>query len=1717
VTADDTDGSSDSAVLDVEIVDDVPTANADTDSVSEGGTADGNVFTGVGGSDANATDGVADVTGADGATVTGVAAGAVAGPVSGNLGGVGIAGDHGTLILNADGSYTYESDPNSVTAPGDTDVFTYTIMDGDGDTSTTTLTINIDDVTLVADNDDVTVNEAALDLVQDDRPGTIDDDLAASLVTGSQPGLDTETVSGQLNVAGNGVTYSLVNFTGNNGEFNLNADGSYTYTLTDPVDGPDNDNSTNTFNNVETVTYLATDADGNTVQGTITIDVIDDVPTARPDTDSVVSGGEADGNVFTGVGGSDANMSDGVADEPGADGATVTGVAAGNVVGPVAGNLGGLGIAGSFGTLTLNADGSYTYEADPNVTGVDVFTYTITDGDGDTSTTTLTINVNPSDLAASNEDAIVDEAALDLVQDDRTGTINDDLAPGTVTGSLPGLDTETVSGNLSDNTTGGAGGNTFAIVGSNLGTYGQIQINSDGTWTYTLTAPVDGPTADNGANTLNNQETFTYEVTDSDGNTTQSTITIDIKDDIPTASADTDSVTEGALLDSGTDSVLDNDEGGADGIQSIVGVRADGNPADTTSDVSGGVGNPIAGDYGTLTLNADGTYTYQSTANAITGDEQDVFVYTIVDEDGDLSTTTLTIDVANVTLAPDNETAQVEEASLDMVADDRGAPGASVEDDLAAGTVDGSNPGGITETTFGQLNVTDATTYTLVGSNMGSYGQIQINSDGSYTYTLTSPVDGDLTNPDQSGNNGNNVYTGDAVEVFTYEAQDANGNTVQGTITVSIVDDVPTATNDGEIETVDDNATGVVIGTVAEIIANDNFGADGAGSPSVTNISAGSLGGTVTINGGNLVYTSATDITDPYADQVETFTYTIVDGDGDTTTATFQVRLTDGGPVTGTATALLDDDGLTGGNNSNDDLDADVGDAVAGQGDETLWVGTLGGSFGVDSSGGSFSFANLDATSAVAGLDIVTFDWDAGTNTLTATITASPEASRVGTDLFTVEVTDTSTGAYEVNLLQNFLHAGGDNGELLANIASMDLSYLISDGEGESVNGTLTINFGDDAPLDFTPDSGFINDVTDPLVPQAITEALNLSIGADTPAQIAFAASLDGTAVIDQNTLEPVTVGGVALTYYIAPNGDLVATTGASHDTGVEGFRFELDPSTSEYTLTILENLSNGTSTEFNDLTSSAAGNVSFRTIGEDVGDGTEVDVLLSASDNGTQVTVNTDSDSIGAANQSVSAGQTVRIDFLNGITTDGGNVDTGLAWTGQEDTSSFQQFIPQVQGNQAQTTGIDVYALDSTLASGQAPDTDPTDGFGGDSVQITEVTVNKFNGGAPIEFDIADGVSQTKNGITVEFNSGGGETWVTIGGLQEGDQYAIGTGANTFNGVAVTVLDDAGQDWTQDDLDLGIFSIGSFNAGDDIELSVGVTVTDEDGDTADGTIDVTIDQDGSGPPVAPVVLDLDGGGNAFSSLDAGIAYDYSGDGVKAKTAWVAAGSAILAYDINADGMVTDASEFVFGGEDMTDLEALAANYDTNGDGTLDASDSTYGKFGVWLDSNLDGNSDAGEFVSLSDAGITSIELTSDGIAYDAAGGDVTVHGTASFTWADGSTGEVSDASFAVGGNVDAAMDALLTMTADGAQSTQDAGTQQVALAEAMSDVSDNEAIDAIVDYFAGTQEVTMKLADSVNEGHDVLDIGLVNAGAMFQGSLIVDMAEDASALAAAA
>ncbi|WP_454870516.1 retention module-containing protein [Pseudomonas lini] len=756
VVATDIDGSTALGQINVNVVDDLPTANPDLATIAEGATASGNVLDN-------------DVGGADGPALSGAVVGVRAGSDTSTsaIGGLNtqINGTYGYLTLDANGNAVYHSNPNSVSAPGATDVFTYTVRDADGDESTTTITINVADCTLVAASDsDVTVHEKALDLTQDGQ------DLAAGTVTGSESGNPGETGSGTLvgSVTGTSgaITYTLVGSAiGTYGQILLNPDGSYTYTLTSaPTTTPHANDGPNTLS--ESFTYQATDPLGNSVTSTIVINIVDDVPTAHADAVSVVEGGTVSGNVL----GNDVLGADGPA-----SGGAVVGVRAGSDTSTSA--IGGLNtqINGTYGYLTLDANGNAVYHSNPNSVSApgatDVFTYTVRDADGDESTTTITIDVsNCSLVVVPDNDVTVHEKALDLTKDGQ------DLAAGTVTGSEPDNTGETASGTLVGSVTGATGAITYTLVGSTTGTYGQILLNPDGSYTYTLTsAPATTPNANDGPNTLS--ESFTYQATDTLGNSVTSTIVINIVDDVPTAHCDSVSVVEGGTV---SGNVLDNDVFGADGPAlggAVVGVRAG---SDTSTSAIGGLNSQINGAYGYLTLEANGNAVYHSNPNSV-GEPgaTDVFTYTVRDADGDESTTTLTIDVSNNCLVVVTDTdVTVHEKALDLTQDGQ---------DLAAGSVTGSEPGNTGETGSGTLvgSVTGASgtiTYTLVGSATGTYGQILLNPDGSYTYTLTSAP---KTSP--NANDGANTLN----ESFTYTATDSVGNSTTGTLVVSIVDDVP--------------------------------------------------------------------------------------------------------------------------------------------------------------------------------------------------------------------------------------------------------------------------------------------------------------------------------------------------------------------------------------------------------------------------------------------------------------------------------------------------------------------------------------------------------------------------------------------------------------------------------------------------------------------------------------------------------------------------------------------------------------------------------------------------------------------------------------------------------------------------------------------------------------------------------------------------------------
>ena len=73
-------------------------------------------------------------------------------PIAVPAGGIDIAGTHGTLHINPDGSYSYQRTLVWVgdVTPGSTDVFTYTLADNNGASSSTSLTIEVLPETIAA-------------------------------------------------------------------------------------------------------------------------------------------------------------------------------------------------------------------------------------------------------------------------------------------------------------------------------------------------------------------------------------------------------------------------------------------------------------------------------------------------------------------------------------------------------------------------------------------------------------------------------------------------------------------------------------------------------------------------------------------------------------------------------------------------------------------------------------------------------------------------------------------------------------------------------------------------------------------------------------------------------------------------------------------------------------------------------------------------------------------------------------------------------------------------------------------------------------------------------------------------------------------------------------------------------------------------------------------------------------------------------------------------------------------------------------------------------------------------------------------------------------------------------------------------------------------------------------------------------------------------------
>jgi T1SS-143 domain-containing protein len=164
---------------------------------------------------------------------------------------------------------------------------------------------------------------------------------------------------------------------------------------------------------------------------------------------------------------------------------------------------------------------------------------------------------------------------------------------------------------------------------------------------------------------------------------------------------------------------------------------------------------------------------------------------------------------------------------------------------------------------------------------------------------------------------------------------------------------------------------------------------------------------------------------------------TATDHDGDVVSQSVsignRISFDDDGPQVGSnGTVLLDDDNLSGGNPGG------VGDNPA----PVNAIGTLNHDFGAD--GGAIAWLSSGAPSGfsyqLAGNNLQILQ---GT-TLVVTVTLNP-----------------ATGAYTVTQNAPVMHVTGGS----ENNQSFDLTYRVTDGDGDRVNGTLSINVDDDTPV----------------------------------------------------------------------------------------------------------------------------------------------------------------------------------------------------------------------------------------------------------------------------------------------------------------------------------------------------------------------------------------------------------------------------------------------------------------------------------------------------------------------------------------------------------------------------------------------------------------------------------------------------------------------------
>jgi hypothetical protein len=765
-------------------------------------------------------------------------------------------------------------------------------------TGTTTITYTVSDGTTATDSAIVTVSVTPVNdapVSEDDTDTVVED--AVSIVT---------VLTNDSDVDGDDLTVQTASAA--DGSVSINSDGTINFT------------PTSNFTGTTTITYTITDGAGGTDSATVTLTVTENntPPVAEDDATAIAEDGTATLTVLDNDSDIDGNP------------LTVTGASV------------------NTGSVTVNSDGTLSFEPVSNFTGTATITYTITDGDGGTDSATASVTVvavNDAPVAEDDDLVVGEDTPTDLtvlindsdVEGDDLTVLTASTPDGSVSINSDGTINFTPTSNFTGTTTvtytvsDGEGGTDSATVnldvtpvtdppvavddtatidedtvdatlivlpndsdpdGNDLTVIeasapnGSVSINSDGTLAFTPTSDFTGTT------------TVTYTVSDGTSSTDTATVTVTVLpvNDAPVAEDDTVTITEDTPADL---TVLPND-----------------------SDVEGDdltVTDASSPD-GSVVINSDGTINFTPTSN-FTGTT--TVTYTVSDGALGTDSATVTVTVTNENDAPVavNDTVTISEDSI-LTIDPRDNDSDVDGDDLTIMTVTAPE------------------------------GTVVINSDGTITYTPVTHFTGTTT--------------------VTYTISDGEGGTDSATMTIDFepVNDAPVAEDDTHTSTIEED-----VPTDITVLPNDSD-VDG---DDLTVIEASTPDGSVLINSdGTIEFTPTSNFTG-----TTTITYTVTDGEGGTDSSTATIVVS---PVNDVPDAINDTSTISvpGGTTTVDVLpnDSDV------DGDDLTVTGasSADGSVGVNSDG------------------TLTFDPESGF-TGTATVTYTISDGEGGTDTGTLEVT----------------------------------------------------------------------------------------------------------------------------------------------------------------------------------------------------------------------------------------------------------------------------------------------------------------------------------------------------------------------------------------------------------------------------------------------------------------------------------------------------------------------------------------------------------------------------------------------------------------------------------------------------------------------------------------------------------------------------------------